>query len=117
MFQRRRYRNRKWDLMGTEGSFNGFLINRLWACPSLWGSENYHWPDRPRATRMFLRVIFDLFDPVDSVIERSCHAPVHIGRVRTFDKDRQISIALKKSLQLFVGYARQHGRVRDFISV
>ena len=104
-------------LMRAPGVGNRIAINHVRASPALRRPQHNHWPVLTHGFTTVTRLCLQCTDFSQAFIHSSSHNAVHMLRIRTFDKMGLPAIAFKQRGQLGIRYARQQGRVVDFVAV
>src|SRR5262245_23346435 len=92
-------------------------IHLPWSCPTLGAAENNHRPAWPEGLSGSPRLLLDLANLQNTLLQRGRHRLVHAAWVTPFDKIRCVPIADEQCLQFLVADAGQEGRVIDLVAI
>src|SRR5215475_11666956 len=107
----------KRHLVGTPGALNLVAINFLGPCPSLRTPQDDHGPARPGGSTARARLLLDVSNFQDALLQRPRHFLVHEFDIVAFHEMRCPSIALEQLFQFLVRYARKECGVVDLVSI
>src|SRR6266699_1997136 len=85
--------------------------------PTFRATEYDHWPSRPNSFPRTWRLLLDLADLQNTMLQRGSHRLVHPGRHTSLDKVRRVAIADEQRFQFLVTYTSQKSWVIDLVAV
>ena len=105
------------DLMRSKCSLDLQTVDDLRACPALGRLEDDHWPAWPSSIVVVARVVLELVDILDGLIDGGGHQFVHLLRLIPSTKYGVQPQPLQELVQFLMLDASQHGRIADLVAV
>src|SRR3954447_12152971 len=105
------------NLVRSPETFDLLAIHFFRARPTLWRSQDDHWPARASELSGLSRVALNLADLINALFKHLGHSLVHEFRIAAFDEMRRPAISLEQILQLLVRDARQERGVVDLVPI
>ena len=105
------------DLVRAESSLDGEPIDRFRSGPTLRRTEHDHRPAGMCAWATCASFALDARDLFEAGVEGGRQSLVHRLRFISSHIQGRVPVALEQAGQLLFGYARQHRRVGDLVSV
>src|SRR5215813_10661905 len=105
------------DLVRSPEAFQIVSIHFPRRRPALGAAENDHWPAWPESFSSTPRLLLELTDLQDTLLEGSGHGLVHAGRVTAFNKIRCVPVADEERLELLMTDASKERGVIDLVAI
>ena len=94
---------RERDLVRAPGALGGLAINHFGAGPAFGRAQNDHGPDRALPEALGARVLLNVLNLGDHLVEGAGHQLVHFLRLVAFDEVGLIAVAAEELLQFVRG--------------
>src|SRR5262245_38176761 len=104
-------------LVGTPETFGLLAINFFWAGPSLWRTQNDHWPKRSVGLPFAISAALDALDLFNDDVQCRRHELVHLFRFVSLHEIWRIAVAAEEMFQFFVADSSQHTGIGDLVAV
>ena len=107
----------KRHLVRAECAFHFLAVYHLRTGPTFGTAQHNHRPGHACGNALSPRLVLQIFDFGQHLVECGGHQLVHGLRVVSFDEIGIVAVALEQFPQLLIGQAREDGGVRDLVAV